>query len=104
MARSRSRLNSAAPYDTHACPPMSRARTRCARIEERTLSIGLGIKRASEREEGGPEFGVLAPSFGGCQAIPIGPLWPHEFLGTNAWRDGVGSSGSAGVRSQARSS
>jgi len=28
----------------HACPPMGRARTRCARIEERTLRIGFGIK------------------------------------------------------------
>jgi hypothetical protein len=44
MAKSASRLNYAAPYNTHAWPPINKARTRCFRIEERTLSIGFGIK------------------------------------------------------------
>jgi len=87
MARSRSRLNSAAPYDTHAWPPMSSALTRCARIEERTLSIGLGIKRAPQRQERCPKFAALAPSFGRRQAKPLGPLRPDEILGANLSRD-----------------
>jgi hypothetical protein len=42
-----SRLNSAAPYSTHAWPPISRLLTRCERNVERTLRIGLGVKRAT---------------------------------------------------------
>src|SRR5207244_3902512 len=93
MARSTSRLNSAAPYDTHACPPMSSARTRCARIEERTLSIGLGIKRASQRQERRPKFAALAPSFGRRQAEPLRPLRSYDVLGTNVRRDWFRSRG-----------
>src|SRR3990172_612706 len=62
--RSVSRLNSAAPYNTHACPPINRARTRCAWIEERTLRIGFGINRTSQNQERLPQFLALQPSFG----------------------------------------
>jgi hypothetical protein len=45
--KSVSRLNSAPPYKTHAWPPMSRHFTPLVFIEERTLRIGLGVKRSS---------------------------------------------------------
>lgn len=50
IAKSETLLNSAAPQNTRACPPVSRQRTRCAAIEERTLSIGFGIKGASQED------------------------------------------------------
>ena len=42
-----SRLNSAAPYNTQACPPINRARTSQFRKVERTLRIGFGVKSTS---------------------------------------------------------
>src|SRR5947199_10227007 len=62
---------------------MSRARTLCSRIEERTLSIGFGIKRASEREIGLPELLALQPALNRCEPIPLGPLTAHQFFGLN---------------------
>ena len=38
-----------------------------ARFEERTLSIGFGIKRASQREVGLPEFRTLQPALNRCK-------------------------------------
>src|SRR2546422_11364283 len=62
---------------------MSRARTRCARIEERTLRIGFGIKCASEREIGLPELLALQPALNRGEPIPLGPLTSHQFFGLN---------------------
>src|SRR5437867_910616 len=53
---------------------MSRARTRRARIEERTLSIGFGIKRASQGEIGLPELLALQPALDRRERIPLGPF------------------------------
>src|SRR4051812_15604238 len=73
-ARSRSRLNSAAPYNTQAWPPINRWATRCLRIVERALRIGLGIKRASHRDVVVPEPGALLPALPGGHPVPVGPL------------------------------
>jgi hypothetical protein len=62
---------------------MSRARTRCARIEERTLSIGFGIKRASEGEIGLPEFFAFLPALHRREPIPLGPLISDQLFGLN---------------------
>jgi len=62
---------------------MSRARTRCARIEERTLRIGFGIKRASERQIGLPQLLALQPALHGGEPIPLDPLVFDEVLGLN---------------------
>ncbi len=83
MTRSVSRLNSAAPYNTHACPPISRARTRCSRIEERTLRIGFGIKRTSQNQERLPESLALHPTFGRTQRVPLCPLRTHQLFSLN---------------------
>src|ERR1035437_4441296 len=53
---------------------MRRARTRCFWIEERTLRIGFGIKRASQHQVTGPEFLTLGPPLGGRQAVPLRPF------------------------------
>src|ERR1035437_8440406 len=53
---------------------MRRARTRCFWIEERTLRIGFGIKRASQHQVTGPEFLALGPPLGGRQAVPLRPF------------------------------
>ncbi len=42
-----SRLNSAAPYNMQACPPMSRKRTPQVCRMERTLCIGFRVKRTA---------------------------------------------------------
>jgi RHS repeat-associated protein len=47
IARSVPRLNSTAPYNTHAWPPISRLLTWCERSVEGTLRIGFGVKRAT---------------------------------------------------------
>ena len=83
IAKSVSRLNSAAPYNTHACPPMSRARTRCTRIEERTLRIGFGIKRSSERQIGLPQLLALEPTLRWREPIPLDPFVFDELLRPN---------------------
>jgi hypothetical protein len=62
---------------------MRRARTRCARIEERTLSIGFGIKRTSEGEIGLPELFAFLPALNGGEPIPLGPLGSHQLFGLN---------------------
>src|SRR5947209_9877212 len=69
-----SRLNWAAPYNTHAWPPISRCRTwRVVRVE-RTLRIGFGIKRASHREVELPELHRLRPALLRRQAVPRFPF------------------------------
>jgi len=80
IARSMSRLNSAAPYNTHAWPPMRRARTRCSWIEERTLRIGLGIKRSSQHQVGMPQFFRFAPAPCRSQAVPFCPLFSDKII------------------------
>ena len=81
IARSVSRLNSAAPYSAQACPPMSRARTRFCAIEERTLRIGFGIKRASEGEVGRPQLCALGEALSRGQAVPVGPFRSGQRFG-----------------------
>src|SRR5437899_3516783 len=54
----------------HAWPPMSSAFTRCFRKIERTLPIGFGIKRASQRQERGPQLARFQEPLGGSQAPP----------------------------------
>ncbi len=73
-AISTSRLNSAAPYNTHAWPPINRWSTRCFLIVERALRIGLGIKRPSHRNEVVPEPGAFVPALLGRHAIPVDPF------------------------------
>ena len=53
---------------------MRRARTRCSWIEERTLRIGFGIKRASQHQVASPELLALGPPLGRCQAVPFRPF------------------------------
>src|SRR5436309_6312704 len=67
-------LSSAAPYNTQAWPPINRWATRCPRIVERALRIGLGIKRASHRDVVVPEPGALFPALPGSHPVPVGPL------------------------------
>src|SRR5262245_36123981 len=50
------------------------------RIEERALSIGLRVKRTSEREVGIPQFHGFAKPLLRGQCIPLGPLGTHEIL------------------------
>ena len=61
---------------------MSRHRTRCAAIEERTLSIGFGIKGASQSKIGLPKYRALLPALNWSEQIPFGPLFSHKFLRT----------------------
>ena len=61
---------------------MSRHRTRCAAIEERTLSIGFGIKRASQGKIGLPKYRALLPALDWREQIPFCPLFSHKFLRT----------------------
>jgi hypothetical protein len=81
-----SRLNSAAPYDAQAGPPMSRARTRCARIEESALRIGFGIKGTSEGEAGRPQLLALQPALDRREPIPLRPLGTGQLLRSNHGR------------------
>jgi hypothetical protein len=62
---------------------MRRARTRCARIEERTLSIGFGIKGASEGEIGLPELFAFQPALSRGEPIPLGPFVSDQLFGLN---------------------
>ena len=48
--------------------------TWCFLIEERTLSIGLGVKGSSQGDEGGPELLALSKSSLGRHVVPLGPL------------------------------
>src|SRR5882724_10894446 len=66
---------------------MRSALTRCLRIEERTLSIGFGIKRAAKREERRPEFTALPHPLRGRHGVPLRPLGTDEILGANVHRD-----------------
>ena len=78
-----SRLNSAAPYNTQARPPISRHWTWCSRIEERTLRIGLGIKGTSKCKVSLLETRDLCPALSRSQPIPLGPLLTHQFFCAN---------------------
>lgn len=60
---------------------MRRARTRCFWIEERTLRIGFGIKRASQHQVAGPEFLTLGPPLGGREAVPFRPFLADKLFG-----------------------
>jgi hypothetical protein len=62
---------------------MSRARTRRARIEERTLRIGFGIKRASQREIGLPELLAFQPALHRRKPIPFGPFLSNQLFRLN---------------------
>src|SRR5690242_15260514 len=79
-ARSRSRLNSAAPYSTQACPPITRLFTWCARVKERALSIGLRVRPPSDLQVVGPQLLRLGPPLLGCQREPFQPLGLGEPL------------------------
>lgn len=59
---------------------MRSARTRCVRIEKRTLSIGFGIKRAPECEERLPEFSAFQPSLSRGHTVPLSPLGIDKVL------------------------
>src|SRR5580658_1712342 len=65
---------------------MSRARTRRARIEERTLRIGFGIKRASEGEIGLPELLAFQPALRRRKPKPFGPFLSNQFFRLNHGR------------------
>ena len=81
----------------HACPPISSDFTSCFRIVERTLCIGVWVKRSSEGHVCGPEPRALLPSFGGSQAVPFGPFGLADILRldsfhirkANVWNLGV---------------
>src|SRR5438552_11976899 len=62
---------------------MSKTRTRCARIEERTLRIGFRIKRSSQRQIGLPEFLAFQPALDGCEPVPFGPLGFNQLFRLN---------------------
>jgi len=49
-------------------------------IEERTLSIGLGVKRSSQGKIGLPQLHGFAKSFLGGEAIPFRPLLTGDFF------------------------
>jgi hypothetical protein len=53
------------------------------RIEERTLRIGFGIKRASKGEIGMLEFFALQPALNRCEPVPFGPLTTNQFFRLN---------------------
>ena len=80
-----SRLNSAAPYNTQACPPMSRDRTWWFQKVERPVWIGFGIKGASQGQELLAQALALAPALGGSHLVPVEPFglkvvfWTDEF-------------------------
>lgn len=50
------------------------------RIEERTLSIGFGIKRAPECEERVPELFAFRPSLSRGHTVPLSPLGTDKVL------------------------
>lgn len=50
-AKARSRLNSAAPYNTQAWPPITRARSFFRWIKERALAIRLWFKRPAHQQK-----------------------------------------------------
>ena len=53
------------------------------RIEERALSIGLRLKRTSEREIGVPQLHGFEKPLLRRHGIPFGPLGAHDILGAN---------------------
>ena len=62
---------------------MSKARTWLARIEERTLRIGFGIKCASEGEIGLPEPLAFQPALNGGEPVPLGPFGFNQLFRLN---------------------
>lgn len=83
MTRIVSRLDFAAPCNTLASPPVSKARTRCFRIETRTLRIGLWIKRSSRSQERLPKSVAFQPAPRRAQAMPFRPFLAHQLFGSN---------------------
>src|SRR5262245_26980984 len=69
-----SRLNSAAPYNTHAWPPIRRYCTRWVVRVERTLRIGFGVKGPSHGQIVFPQLLRLAPAFLWRQLVPLLPF------------------------------
>src|SRR5258706_3567111 len=63
--------------------------TRCVRIEERTLSIGFGIKGASQGAERRPEFTALPQALGRRECVPLGPLRTYEIFRPDVHRDSL---------------
>ncbi len=59
---------------------MRSARTRCLRIEERILRIGLRIKRASQHQKRFPELLAFQPTLRWRQAIPLRPFWTRNLF------------------------
>jgi hypothetical protein len=62
---------------------MSRTRTRCTRLEERTSRIGFGIKRSSERQIDLPQLLALPPTLRWREPIPLDPFVFDELLRSN---------------------
>jgi hypothetical protein len=83
-----SRLNWAAPYNTHAWPPISRNRTRRVVRVERTLRIGLGIKGASHDQIEFPQLHRLAPAFLRREHLPGMPFIVGPVVGDGGKRQG----------------
>ena len=73
-----SRLNSAPPYKMHAWPPISSERTPFRRIVDRTLRIGLGVKRTSQFEVRLPQFRRLLQPLSRREHIPLRPFVADE--------------------------
>ena len=91
-AKSKSRLYSAAPYNTQACPPINRARTSYCRIVARTRRIWVGIERVIPRRKA-QRFGptLLRREAHPCRhflAVQIveGDAWQWRFDGGGHWR------------------
>ena len=79
-ARSRSRLYSAAPYNTQAWPPINRTGTSNCRIVERTRRIWVGITGASEGMEPRSETDGLRPPLLWRQSHPLRGLLAVQIL------------------------
>ncbi len=80
MAKSESLSNSAAPQNPQAWPPISRHRTCCSAIEERTPGIGFRIKDASKRDVSLPEPGTLLSPLQRTHPVPLRPFFAEKFF------------------------
>ena len=72
--------NSAAPQNPQAWPPISRHRTCCSAIEERTPGIGFRIKDASKRDVSLPEPGTLLSPLQRTHPVPLRPFFADKFF------------------------
>ena len=55
-------------------------RPACSAIEERTLSIGFGVKDTSKREVSLPELGALLPPLQRTHPVPLRPFFADKFF------------------------